>query len=91
LPSPRRTVLIVSIQANDETKFEKGNPAIERLILQSGLLFGPIYGFSLIGVYIARLRFSEARLLFELTESILALLAAILAIALGGIWVQLAG
>jgi len=55
------------------------------------MLFGPIYGFSLIGVYVARLRFPEARLLFELTESILALLAAILALALGGIGVLLAG
>jgi len=64
---------------------------MERLILQSAMLFGPIFGLTLVVVYLARLRFSEARILFSLTEPILALLAAILSAAVSGIWVQLVG
>ena len=64
---------------------------MDRLILQSGVLFGPIFGLSLLGIYLARLRFSEMQVLFALTEPLLALLAAILAAALGGIWIQLVG
>ena len=64
---------------------------MDRLILQSGVLFGPIYGLALLGIYLARLRLSETRFLFALSEPLLALLAAILAAALGGIWIQLVG
>ena len=64
---------------------------MERLILQSATLFGPIFGLMLMVVYLARLRFSEAHILFALTEPILAWLAAILSIAASGIWVQLVG
>lgn len=64
---------------------------MERLILQSATLFGPIFGLMLIITYLARLRFSEARILFALSEPIMALLAAILSLAVSGIWVQLVG
>ena len=62
-----------------------------RLILLSATLFGPAYGLMLIGIYLARLRFGDTRLLFEMTEPILAFLAAMLAIAAGGVWIQVVG
>ncbi len=64
---------------------------MDRLILLSALLFGPVYGLLLVGTYVARLRFSETHLLFEMTEPTLAMFAAILAIAAGGVWIQVVG
>ncbi len=64
---------------------------MDRLILQSTMLFGPVYGLLLIGIYVARLRFSETHILFEMTEPILAVFAAILAIAASGVWIQVVG
>jgi len=64
---------------------------MEHLILLSMMLFGPVYGLLLIGIHVARLHFSETHILFEMTEPILAMFAAILAIAAGGFWIQIAG
>ncbi len=64
---------------------------MDRLILLSAMLFGPIYGLLLIGIYVARLRFVRTRLLFDMTEPILAVFAAILAIAASGVWIQVVG
>ena len=60
-------------------------------MLLSITLFGPLFGLALMSVYLARLRFAETRMLFELTEPMLALFAAILAIAISGILVQVIG
>ncbi len=62
---------------------------MQRLIVLSTVLIGPCYAVLLIGLYAGRRFVSEARILFELNESMMLLAAATIALALAGILVQI--
>lgn len=61
---------------------------MERLIILSALLVGPIYLVMLAAIYFARRLFPDMQILFELTEPMLILAAATLAFAVAGMLVQ---
>jgi len=62
---------------------------MERLALWSMALFGPCYGLMILGLLIARRVFSETQILFELNEWGTLFVAAIVAVAVAGVVVQL--
>lgn len=50
---------------------------------------GPIYFILLGGLYLARHCFPDERILFELSESMVIIAAAVLATAAAGLWAQI--
>jgi hypothetical protein len=52
------------------------------------LLLGPIYFVLLVGLYLARHFFREEQILFEISETIAAIAAALIAVAVAGLIVQ---
>ena len=62
---------------------------MERLILWSAVLIGPCYALMILGLVIARRVFSNTQILFDLNEWVLLLVAAIVAMAVAGVVVQL--
>lgn len=62
---------------------------MERLIAYAIVLTGPCYGVMLVGLIIARRLFRDAQILFDLSEWILLIIAAIVALAIAGVVVQL--
>lgn len=62
---------------------------MERLIFWTAILIGPVYLALFAGVYLTRRFFPEERILFELTEPILVVTAAVLALAAAGVFAQI--
>ena len=62
---------------------------MERLVLCSVVLIGPCYVLMILGLVIARRVFSNTQILFDLNEWVLLLVAAIVAMAVAGVVVQL--
>ncbi len=58
------------------------------LILWWAILLGPIYFVLLVGLYLARHFFPDERILFELSESMVIIAAAVLTAAAAGLLVQ---
>ncbi|CAG0966822.1 hypothetical protein GPROT1_01244 [Gammaproteobacteria bacterium] len=59
------------------------------IVQWSAMLTGPFFAVLLVGLYVARRLFSDARILFELTEPMLIVAAAIFAVATAGIIAQI--
>ena len=62
---------------------------MERLVLWSAVLIGPCYVLMLAGLVIARRVYSNTQILFDLNEWVILLVAAIVAMAVVGVVVQL--
>ncbi len=62
---------------------------MQRLTLWSATLVGPCYGILLVGLIVARRFFPEAQILYELTEPILMIAAATIALAIAGLITQI--
>jgi hypothetical protein len=62
---------------------------MERLVLCSVVLIGPCYVLMILGLVIARRVFPNTQILFDLNEWVLLLVAAIVAMAVAGVVVQL--
>ncbi len=62
---------------------------MERLVAYAAVLTGPCFGVMLVGLVIARRLFRDVQILFDLSEWILLIIAAIVALAIAGVVVQL--
>ena len=62
---------------------------MEHLVAYAAVLTGPCFGVMLVGLIIARRLFRDVQILFDLSEWILLIIAAIVAIAVAGVAVQL--
>ena len=62
---------------------------MERLVIYAAVLTGPCFGVMLVGLIAARRLFRDVQILFDLSEWILLIIAAIVALAIAGVVVQL--
>lgn len=62
---------------------------MERLVIYATFLTGPCFGTMFVSLIIARRLFRDAQILFDLSEWMLLILAAIVSFAVAGVVVQL--